>query len=113
MLHLHRAPPPSDGGANSTIITVSVVLHSKSLRRRDMTQRNVESNGSRLSEAAAGGVGKMKDQLSDVSKAAGDTLDSARQFAADKLHGAADTVRQGGEAVASATHSTAERLASS
>jgi ElaB/YqjD/DUF883 family membrane-anchored ribosome-binding protein len=78
-----------------------------------MNQRNVEGNGSRAAEAAAGGLGKMKDQLSGAADAASGKFDNARQSAADKLHGAADTVRQGADAVASATHSAADRLASS
>jgi ElaB/YqjD/DUF883 family membrane-anchored ribosome-binding protein len=80
-----------------------------------MSEHNpgAEANGNRASQAAASGIGKIKDQLAEVAGTAGAKLDSARQSAAGRLHDAAKTVRQGGEAVAGAAQSTAKKLAAS
>jgi ElaB/YqjD/DUF883 family membrane-anchored ribosome-binding protein len=77
-----------------------------------MTEHKAESNGGRASDAVTGSMGKMKDQLSAVADQADDKFNGARHSAADKLQGAARTVRRGGDAVAGAAHGAAEKLTS-
>jgi uncharacterized protein YjbJ (UPF0337 family) len=86
-----------------------------------MADFNVDtgSNGSRISEATSSGVGKVKEQLGEAADRAKSRIDSARQPVADKLHGAADTIREqasrlpGGEKVAGVAQGAADTLESS
>jgi hypothetical protein len=86
-----------------------------------MAEQNVSSGlyGGRPSETATSGVDKMKEQMSAVAEKARDKIDSARQPIADKMHGAADTIREqagrmpGGDTVSGAARSAAEKLESS
>ncbi len=78
-----------------------------------MTEQGSESNGGRSSDAVTGSTGKIRDQLSEVADQVDGKFNRVRQATADKLRDAAKTVRQGGDAVAGAADSTAEKLASS
>jgi ElaB/YqjD/DUF883 family membrane-anchored ribosome-binding protein len=78
-------------------------------------------NGStgRAAEAVTGGVGRAKQQASEIADQAANKVNSARRPIADKLHGAASAVRDqadsmaAGEGVVGVAQSAADKLESS
>lgn len=80
---------------------------------------NTGAYGSRAADAVASGTAKAREQMSEAADRAEDRLEGARRPFADKLHGAADTIRErashlpGGESIAGAAHSTADKLETS
>jgi ElaB/YqjD/DUF883 family membrane-anchored ribosome-binding protein len=81
-------------------------------------QMETETYGNAASGPAVGSSGKLKTQLGEAAETAKDKVDSVREPVADKLRGAADTLRQkgeripGGAAVAGAAEASASYIES-
>ncbi len=82
------------------------------------------SSADRVSEAAASGLGKVKQQASELTDKASSKMENARQPVADKLHGIADKlhgtadairdkVESAGEGVGGVAQSAADKLEAS